>query len=63
MLPIHKELSKLDSNKTQMDYDATSFYPIAMWDENSVYPKIETGFAFIARYEGCLCRSNQQSNA
>ena len=24
MLPIHKELSKLDSNKTQMDYDATS---------------------------------------
>ena len=24
MLPIHKELSKLNSNKTQMDYDATS---------------------------------------
>ena len=24
MLPIHKELSKLDSNKTQMDIDATS---------------------------------------
>ena len=45
-LPIHKELSKLDSNKTQMDFDATSFYPSAMWDENSVYPKIETGFAF-----------------
>ena len=46
MLPIHKELSKLDSNKTQMDFDATSLYPSAMWDENSVYPKIETGFAF-----------------
>ena len=46
MLPIHKELSKLDSNKTQMDYDATSLYPSAMWDENSVYRKIETGFAF-----------------
>ena len=29
-----------------MDYDATSLYPSAMWDENSVYPKIETGFAF-----------------
>ena len=63
MLPIHKELSKLDSNKTQMDYDATSLYPIVMWDENSVYPKIETGFAFLARYEGSLCRSIQQSNA
>ena len=53
MLPIDKELSKLDSNKTQMDFDATSLYPrsmqrlsSAMWDEKSVYPKIETGFAF-----------------
>ena len=46
MLSIHKELSKLDSNKTQMSYDGNSLYPSAMWDENSVYPKIETGFAF-----------------
>ena len=44
-LPIHKELSKLNSNKTQMAYGAYSLYPSAMWDENSVYPKIETGFA------------------
>ena len=46
MLSIHKELSKLNSKKTQKDVDATSLYPSAMWDENSVYPKIETGFAF-----------------
>ena len=46
MLSIHKELSKLNSNKTQMDFDATSLYPSAMWDENSVYPKIEIGFDF-----------------
>ena len=46
MLPNQKELFKLDSNKTQMDFDATSLYPSAMWDENSVYPKIEFGFAF-----------------
>ena len=46
MLPIHKELSKLDSNKTQMNFDAKSLYPSAMWDKKSVYPKIETGFAF-----------------
>ena len=26
MLPIHKVLSKLNSNKTQMDYDGTSLY-------------------------------------
>ena len=29
-----------------MDFDATSLYPSAMWDEYSVYPKIETAFAF-----------------
>ena len=46
MLPIHKELSKLDSNKTQKICDATSLYPSAMWDEKTVCPKIETGFAF-----------------
>ena len=46
MLPIHKESSKLDSNKPQTDFDATSFCPSAMWDEKFVYPKIETGFAF-----------------
>ena len=46
MLPIHKELSKLNSNKTQMDPDATSLYTSAMWGEKSDYPKIETGLAF-----------------
>ena len=46
MLSVPEELSKLNSNKTQMDFDATSLYPSAMWDGNSVYPKRETGFAF-----------------
>ena len=45
LLPIHKELSKLNSNKTQIDFDATSLYHSAMYNENSVYPKIENGFA------------------
>ena len=29
-----------------MDFDASRLYPFAMWDEKSVYPKIETGLAF-----------------
>ena len=29
-----------------MDYVATGLYPSAMYDENSLYPKIETGFVF-----------------
>ena len=24
------------------DFDAVSLYPSAMWDENSIYPRIET---------------------
>ena len=30
MLPIHKQLPKLDLSDTQMDFDATSLYPSAM---------------------------------
>ena len=45
-LPIHEQLQKLDLNDVLMDFDATSLYPSAMWDQNSVYPKIETGFTF-----------------
>ena len=29
-----------------MDFDGTSLNPSAMWDIKSVYPKIETRFAF-----------------
>ena len=42
--PIHKKLDV--NNNVMMDYDATSLYPSAMWDRDSVYPKIESGFAF-----------------
>ena len=31
-----------------MDYDGTSLYPSAMWDDDSIYPKTETGYAFTA---------------
>ena len=45
-LPIHKKLQKLNLDDVMMDFDATSLYPSAMWDENSVYLKIETGLTF-----------------
>ena len=28
------------------DFDAVSLSPSAMWDENSIFPRIETGYAF-----------------
>ena len=45
-LPLHKKLQKLNLNDVVMNFDATSLYPSATYDENSVYPKIATGFAF-----------------
>ena len=44
--PIHESLQKLNLNDVMMDFDATSLCPSAMWDEKSVYPKTENGFAF-----------------
>ena len=31
-----------------IDFDGTRLYPSPMWDKNSVYHKIESGFAFNA---------------
>ena len=45
-LPMHEKLQKLNLNDVMMDFDATNLYHSAMWDENSVYPEIETGSAF-----------------
>ena len=45
-LPIHIKLGEFISTDVLMDSDATSLYPSAMWDEKSIYPEIETGYAF-----------------
>ena len=45
-LPIHKFLQQLSWNDFIWDFDAVSFYPSAMSDEKSVYPRIETGYAY-----------------
>ena len=45
-IPFHQTLSEFDLSHLLMDLDATSLYTSAMWDENSIYPETETGFAF-----------------
>ena len=37
----HIELTHLLWN-----FDGVSLYPSAMWDEKSIYPRIDTGYAF-----------------
>ena len=45
-LPIHQLIGQLKTIELLWDFDCVSVYPSAMWDKNSVYPKIETGYAF-----------------
>ena len=45
-LKIHKLLKQINLIDLLWDFDATSLYPSAMWDEKSIYPRIETGYAY-----------------
>ena len=45
-LPIHQLIKQLPIIDLLWAFDCTSFYPSAMWDELSIFPKIETGYAF-----------------
>ena len=45
-LRLHQSIKQIKLDELLWDFDATSLYPSAMWDENSIYPRIETGYAF-----------------
>ena len=45
-LPIHQLIKQMKLDELLWDFDAVSLYPSAMWDENSIHPRIETGYAF-----------------
>ena len=45
-LRLHKLLKQIKLIHLLWDFDAVSLYPSAMWDEKSIYPRIETGYAY-----------------
>ena len=45
-LRLHKLIKQIELIHLIWDFDAVSLYPSAMWDEKSIYPRIETGYAF-----------------
>ena len=45
-LRVHKSIQKIEIVHLLWDFDAVSLYPSAMWDERSIYSRIETGYAF-----------------
>ena len=40
------KFQKLSLKDWMADYDANSLYPSAKWDDNLVYPKLDTGYGF-----------------
>ena len=55
-MKMHQILQKIDIKIVGMVFDAESLYPSAMSDDNSVYPKLESRFAFQPYMNG-LCKS------
>ena len=45
-LRLHKLIQKKESTHLLWDFDAVILYPSAMWDEKSIYPRIETGYVY-----------------
>ena len=45
-LRLHNIIKRIELVHLLWDFDAVSLYPSAMWDEKSIYPRIETGYAF-----------------
>ena len=45
-IPIHQLIKQIKLDDSLWDYDANSLYRSAMWDENSIYPRTETGYAY-----------------
>ena len=43
-LRLHKFIQRIELIHLLWDFDAVSLYPSAMWDEKSIYPRIETGY-------------------
>ena len=45
-LRLHKIIKRIELIHLLWDFDSVSLYPSAMWDEKSIYPRIETGYAY-----------------
>ena len=45
-LRLHKIIQRIELIHLLWDFDAVSLYPSAMWNENSIYTRIGTGYAF-----------------
>ena len=61
-LPIHQLMKQIKLDELLWDYDANRSYPSAMWDETSIYPRIETGYAYITDMNDELVKKFKKQN-
>ena len=45
-LPLHQLIKQIKIDELLWYFNAVSIYPSAIWDEKSIYLRIETGYAF-----------------
>ena len=45
-LPTHQIIKQISLSEFLRQFDAVSLYPSAIWDEKSIFPRIETGYAY-----------------
>ena len=45
-LRLQKMIKRIELIHLLWEFDAVSLYPSAMWDENSIYPRVETGYVY-----------------
>ena len=55
-LPIHQLLKQVKLDELLWDFDAVSLNSSAMWDESSIYPRIETGYAYTKNMNNRLAK-------
>ena len=61
-LRLLKIIKRIELNHLLWDFDAVSLYPSAMWDENSIYPRIETGYAYTSNMNDELVNKLSSGN-
>ena len=45
-LSFHQLVNQIDLNEPLWEFDAVSLHPSAMWDEKTIYTRLETGYAY-----------------
>ena len=61
-LRIHQLIKQLGLYDLLWSYDGNSLYPSGMWDEKTIYPRNETGYAYTGNMNDELVKKFNTGN-